>query len=377
MAGIYIHIPFCKQACHYCNFHFSTSFEKYRTQMIDAICSEIELQANFFEDKKTSVHTVYFGGGTPSILTQNEFEQIWSALNHAFDLNEVQEVTLEANPDDMEDAFFEMIASSHINRLSIGVQSFDNLDLAYLNRVHDASKAISVIERSLNAGIDKISTDLIFGIPTSGKNRLEKDIRILANIGVNHISAYALTVEPDTALDHLIKKKKSIPVDESKSAEEMFWLMDFLPQLGYEQYETSNFSLPGCEAKHNSSYWHDIPYLGIGPSAHSYKKPIRSWNISNNMQYIRSIEQGKLAQESEILDQVSIYNEWVMTKIRLREGILFKEVEEQFGKNISKKFILSIEPYILSGDVIYSGNTFNLSKKGQLLTDAITSSLFL
>lgn len=377
MAGIYIHIPFCKQACHYCNFHFSTTFEKYRTQMIEAICEEILLQEYFFEDKKTSVHTIYFGGGTPSLLTPNEFEKIWSTLNQTFDLKNLQEVTLEANPDDMDESFFDMISSSDINRLSIGVQSFDNLDLAYLNRVHDASKAISVIEKSLNAGIDKISTDLIFGIPTSGIHRLEKDIRILANIGVNHISAYALTVEPNTALDNLIKKKKSIPVDESKAAEEMIWLMDFMPELGYEQYETSNFSLPGCEAKHNSSYWHDVPYLGIGPSAHSYKKPIRSWNVSNNMQYIRSIEKGKLAQDFETLDQVSIYNEWVMTKIRLREGILFNDVEEQFGKNISKKFILSIEPYILSGDVLFSGKKFNLSKKGQLLTDSITSSLFL
>lgn len=345
--------------------------------MIEAICEEILLQEYFFEDKKTSVHTIYFGGGTPSLLTPNEFEKIWSTLDQTFDLKNLQEVTLEANPDDMDESFFDMISSSDINRLSIGVQSFDNLDLAYLNRVHDASKAISVIEKSLNAGIDKISTDLIFGIPTSGIHRLEKDIRILANIGVNHISAYALTVEPNTALDNLIKKKKSIPVDESKAAEEMIWLMDFMPELGYEQYETSNFSLPGCEAKHNSSYWHDVPYLGIGPSAHSYKKPIRSWNVSNNMQYIRSIEKGKLAQDFETLDQVSIYNEWVMTKIRLREGILFNDVEEQFGKNISKKFILSIEPYILSGDVLFSGKKFNLSKKGQLLTDAITSSLFL
>ncbi len=377
MAGIYIHIPFCKQACHYCNFHFSTSFEKYRTQMVDAICLEIQLQANFFEDKKTSVETVYFGGGTPSILTQNEFEKIWNSLEKSFDLSKVKEVTLEANPDDMDEAFFDLISTSKINRLSIGVQSFDNLDLAYLNRVHDASTAIHVIEKALNAGIDKISTDLIFGIPTSGINRLEKDIRILANIGVNHISAYALTVEPDTALDHLIKRKKSIPVDESKSAEEMSWLLDFLPKLGYEQYETSNFSLPDCEAKHNSTYWHDVPYLGIGPSAHSYKKPVRSWNVSNNMQYIRSIENGKIAQESEILNQVSIYNEWIMTKIRLREGILYKDIEVEFGKNISKKFILSIEPYILSGDVLFSGEHFVLSKKGQLLTDAITTDLFL
>ncbi len=345
--------------------------------MIDAICREIELQKNFFGDKKTSIRSVYFGGGTPSLLTATEFDQIWANIDKSFHLQNVEEVTLEANPDDMDDNFFELLSASAINRLSIGVQSFDNLDLAYLNRIHDSHKAISGIERSLNAGIDKISSDLIFGIPTSGVHRLEKDIRTLANIGVNHISAYGLTVEPNTSLDHLIRKKKSIPVDENKSAEEMLWLMEFLPGLGYEQYETSNFAVPGSEAIHNSSYWHDIPYLGIGPSAHSYKKPVRSWNIANNMSYIRMITEDKIPGESETLDTVSRYNEWIMTKIRLREGIQFNELENEFGDKISRKFILAVEPHIRAGSVLYLNNCFVLSIKGKLLTDSITADLFL
>lgn len=377
MAGIYIHIPFCKQACHYCNFHFSTTFEKYRDEMIDAICQEISLRKDFFEKKKTEINTIYFGGGTPSILSRAELEKIWNALDENFTLEKVKEVTLEANPDDMDEDFFELITYSPINRLSIGVQSFDNLDLAYLNRVHDSQKAIKSIEKSINAGIESISSDLIFGIPTSGITRLEKDIRTLTNLGVNHISAYGLTVEPNTSLDILIKKKKSIPVDESKSAEEMNWLMDFLPSQGYEQYETSNFAVPGSEAKHNSSYWHDIPYLGIGPSAHSYQKPVRAWNIANNMSYIRSINSGILPLELETLNEVDQFNEWVMTKIRLREGIHYPQLEQNFGKNIAKKFILSVEPYIYSGDVLYKNNFFTLTKRGKLITDSITADLFL
>lgn len=377
MAGIYIHIPFCKQACHYCNFHFSTSFERYRQEMIDAICQEIVLQKDFFGQQKTSIRSIYFGGGTPSILTASELEKILCAISSNFHTEGVDEITLEANPDDMDDDFFELLSSSPINRLSIGVQSFDNLDLAYLNRIHDSQKAINSIERAINSGIDRISSDLIFGIPTSGISRLEKDIRTLANIGVNHISAYGLTVEPNTSLDHLIRKKKSIPVDDLKSAEEMLWLMDFLPTLGYEQYETSNYAVPGSEAVHNSSYWQDIPYLGVGPSAHSYNKPVRSWNIASNMPYIRSIEKGIVPCETETLDVTERYNEWVMTKIRLREGILFDELEKEFGLQISKKFILAVEPYIHAGAVLYKNNRFSLTVKGKLLTDSITADLFL
>ncbi|MCO5234413.1 MAG: radical SAM family heme chaperone HemW [Chitinophagales bacterium] len=377
MAGIYIHIPFCKQACHYCNFHFSTTFEKYRNQMIGAICQEIYLQKDFFGSSKTQIQSVYFGGGTPSLLNNIELQQIWSALKENFDLSYLKEVTLEANPDDMDKLFFDMLSQSSINRLSIGVQSFDNLDLAYLNRVHSGESAIEAISKAINLGIEKISTDLIFGIPTSGISRLEKDIRRLANLGVNHISVYGLTIEKNTALDLLIKKKKSIPVNEEKSAEEMEWLMEFMPSLGYQQYEISNFALPGEEAIHNNSYWHNIPYLGIGPSAHSYKAPYRSWNIANNMQYIRNIEQGELPQENEILDLETQYNEWIMTHLRLKEGVQIQKLEEQFGYKIFKHFISSAEKYLQSEFLLFQNNHFILSNRGKLMADNITSDLFL
>ncbi|MCO5231296.1 MAG: radical SAM family heme chaperone HemW [Chitinophagales bacterium] len=377
MAGIYIHIPFCKQACHYCNFHFSTTFEKYRAQMIDAISQEIYIQKDFFGSSKTQLQSIYFGGGTPSLLNNSEFQQIWRALEANFDLSQLKEVTLEANPDDMDSPFFDMLAQSSINRLSIGVQSFDNLDLAYLNRVHNGESAIHAITTSLNQGIEKISTDLIFGIPTSGIPRLEKDIRLLADLGVSHISIYGLTVEKNTALDLLIKKQKSIPVDEEKSALEMEWLMDFMPTLGYQQYEISNFALPGDEAIHNNSYWHDIPYLGIGPSAHSYKTPFRYWNIANNMRYIQSIEQGILPQETEHIHLHSQYNEWIMTKIRLREGINVQLLEELFDGEISKHFHSTVKKHLASGLLQFQNNHYILSTKGKLLTDNITADLFL
>jgi len=345
--------------------------------MVAALQQEISLQRDFFGSSRTNIRSVYFGGGTPSILTPEELHAIWDTITAHFYVLPDAEITLEANPDDMDDAFYEMIRHSPVNRLSIGIQSFDNLDLAYLNRVHDASRAISAIEHALNTGIEKISSDLIFGIPTSGIPRLEKDCRILADIGVEHISAYGLTVEPDTALAHLIRKKKSFPVNEEKAAEEMDWLMHFLPCLGFEQYETSNYALPGAEAIHNSSYWHDIPYLGIGPSAHSYKNPVRSWNVSNNMAYIRSIMAGNIPSEAEILDATTRYNEWIMTRIRLREGIHFPTLEREFGASVSKHFILAIEPYIRTGETLYLDDHFRLSTRGKLITDTITTDLFL
>ncbi len=375
MAGIYIHIPFCKQACHYCNFHFSTTFESYRSQMVDAICQEIILRKNFFGTQKTNIQTIYFGGGTPSILTEQEFYQIWETLESCFNLEYLKEVTLEANPDDMDDTFFRFIQSSRIDRLSIGVQSLDNLDLAYLHRVHDSKKAIQSIETALKRGIREITTDLIFGIPTSGISRLEKDIRTLSTLGVNHISVYGLTVESRTPLAHLIAKKKALPVDEEKSIEEMLWLMDFMPGLGYEQYEISNFAVPGFEAVHNSSYWNDMPYLGIGPSAHSYMKPVRSWNVANNMTYIRSVQKDILPSESEVLDTETLFNEWVMTHLRLREGISVSKLKQQYGIFL-QAFKSNIQPFVAAKDVLFENGRYVLTKKGKLITDYITSELF-
>lgn len=377
MAGIYIHIPFCKQACHYCNFHFSTTFESYRQQMVDAICQEIRLRNNFFGNNKTTINSIYFGGGTPSILNDKEFFQIWECLDSNFDINQVQEVTLEANPDDMDDRFFDFLKTSKVNRLSIGIQSFDNSDLAYLNRVHDSNKATKSIETAINCGINKITADLLFGIPTSGIERLERDVNTLIQLGVNHISIYGLTVEPKTALEYLIRKEKTLAVDDDKYAEEMLWLMKSLPSLGYEQYEISSFALPGFEAIHNSSYWHNIPYLGIGPSAHSYNNAVRSWNIENNMAYIRSLENGKAPSESETLDTITHYNEWVMTKLRLREGIILSQLLEEFGADIYDQFMAQAQPYILSGDIISDKDSYILSLEGKLLADHITANLFL
>lgn len=377
MAGIYIHIPFCRQACHYCNFHFSTTFESYRQQMVDAICQEIQLRSNFFGNNKTIIQSIYFGGGTPSILSEKEFYQIWDTLAANFDISKVREVTLEANPDDMDNQFFDFLKASKVDRLSIGIQSFDNSDLTYLNRVHNSDKAIKSIETALSCGIDKITADLLFGIPTSGIDRLEKDVKTLTQLGVNHISIYGLTVEPKTALEYLIRKEKVLPVDDDRYAEEMLWLMKLLPSLGYEQYEISSFAIPGFEAVHNSSYWHDISYLGIGPSAHSYNNAIRSWNIENNMAYIRSLEKGVFPSESETLDTITHFNEWIMTKLRLREGVILSELLKEFGADIYGQFKSNAQPYIFSGDIITQQDSYVLSLNGKLLADHITANLFL
>ena len=374
MPGIYIHIPFCKQTCHYCNFHFSTTFDSYRKDMIQAIIQEIEMQKDFFSDK-TKIHSVYFGGGTPSILTDDELNNIWQKLEGTFDLSKLKEVTLEANPDDIDKDFIKNIAQSKINRLSIGVQSFDDLDLAYLNRVHDSKRAIDSISHASDAGL-KISTDLIFGIPTSGIKRLESNIRKLVQMDVNHISVYALTVELNTPLYHLIKRKKKLAITDEKVVKEMSWLMDFMPTQGFKQYEISNFAVPGYEAVHNSSYWHGEKYLGIGPSAHSYDGTSRYWNISNNIKYIHAIRNNTIPCEKEILNTEDHFNEWIMTKLRLIEGVDKTDLQALFGNEIQESFTNNIQRFINEGKVVHEGNQYRLTNKGRLWADYIASELF-
>ncbi|MCO5247578.1 MAG: radical SAM family heme chaperone HemW [Chitinophagales bacterium] len=375
MSGIYIHIPFCKQACHYCNFHFSTTFDSYRKDMIQAIIREIELQKEFF-GSKTEISSVYFGGGTPSLLNAEELGDIWQSLEKNFDLSLLKEVTLEANPDDIDRDFIQTISQSKIDRLSIGVQSFDDLDLAYLNRVHDSKRAYNSISHAKDIGLE-VSTDLIFGIPTSGITRLESDIRKLTQMDVNHISVYALTVELNTPLYHLIKRKKKAPIIDEKVVKEMSWLMDFMPSLGYHQYEISNFAAPGYEAVHNSSYWHGEKYLGIGPSAHSYDGQSRYWNISNNIKYIHSLKNGEIPCEKEILTSHDRYNEWIMTRLRLKEGINSGELGKIFGEKLYQSFLENVQIFVKEEKVKQYGYQFILTNSGRLWADYISSELFI
>ena len=376
MAGIYVHIPFCKQACHYCNFHFSTTFSGYRAEIIQSIQREMEIRSAFFTSEEQPVQTVYFGGGTPSLLSPEELDDLTNSLWKTFNIASDAEVTLEANPDDMSEAFIQHLRNTPVNRLSIGIQSLDEKDLQYLHRAHNAEQAIVSVERALSLGIKHISADLIFGIPTSGLDRLMHDVRKFAEAGVEHISAYGLTVEPKTALDTLIKRKKYLPVDETKSATEMEWLMQFLPEMGYRQYEISNYALPGAESKHNSSYWERKPYLGLGPSAHSFRNRTRCWNVANNSKYIQSITTCQPFFEEEILSEEDQYNEYVMTGLRTQRGISDIYLKSTFHDRIQQYFQHQIQPFIQDASVLKHSHQYTLSPKGKLFADQITEALF-
>lgn len=376
MAGIYIHIPFCKQACHYCNFHFSTTFESYRIPLIKSLQKEIIQRKDFFGTTSQRVNSVYFGGGTPSLLHQQELNEIMGVIWSTFNIDADAEVTLEANPDDLSKEYLSFLRDTPVNRLSIGIQSFNQDDLRYLNRAHDKQQAIRSLKMAAMMGFPAVSADLIFGIPTSSVKRLEHDARLFADLGVEHISAYGLTIEPKTALERLIHLKKTKSADELQSAIEMEWLMDYLPSIGYHQYEISNYSIPGAEARHNSSYWEGKPYLGIGPSAHSYKAPVRSWNISNNMSYIKGLSADENISISEELTTADAYNEYVMTSLRTSKGACSLHIQQQFGETYLNYFSNHIHQLVEDGRAIRQDNRIVLTKYGKLFCDLISQSLF-
>lgn len=376
MAGIYIHIPFCKQACHYCNFHFSTTFESYRIPLINSLQKEIVQRKDFFATTADGIGSVYFGGGTPSLLQPKELYELISVIWNTFNIQADAEITLEANPDDLSEEYLSFLRDTPVNRLSIGIQSFDENDLKYLHRVHNRKQAIQSLKQAAMMGFTAVSADLIFGIPTSSVNRLEHDVRIFADLGVEHISAYGLTVEPKTALEKMIQLKKTISADDAQVAAEMEWLMDYLPSLGYHQYEISNYSIPGAEARHNSSYWEGKPYLGIGPSAHSYKAPVRSWNLSNNISYIKGISAGEQISSSESLTTADTYNEYVMTALRTSKGVDLLNLQAQYGEAYLTHFSNQIRQFIADEMAFLLDNKIVLSKKGKLFCDQISQSLF-
>lgn len=373
MAGIYIHIPFCKKACHYCNFHFSTTYDSYRQRMIAAIVKEIKLRASELPDK--NIQSIYFGGGTPSLLTQEEFSAIYNTLLQHYEISPDAEITLEANPDDLTEEYFEMLTSTPVNRLSIGIQSFFDEDLSYMNRAHNASQAIFAIDKAQALGFE-ISCDLIYGTPTLSNDHWLENLRQLTERKIGHISAYALTVEPTTALNALIQKKKMAAPEESVAAQQMEMLMQQLSLAGYEHYEISNFALPGKRAVHNSSYWKGISYLGIGSSAHSYDGISRSWNIAENMTYIKALENEANFRETEILTVEDKHNEYIMTALRTIEGINLQDLEQNFGPAAVVEFLKNSLPFVQNKWLIADRQYFKLSQEGKLYADYISSQLF-
>ena len=377
MSGLYLHIPFCKQACHYCNFHFSTSL-KYKGEMTQAIVQELLLRKDYLADKHLS--SVYFGGGTPSLLDGEELSALFAMINECFVVAANAEITLEANPDDITEENLALWQSSPINRLSIGIQSFADADLAYMNRAHNAEEARRCIALAQSFGFSNLTVDLIYGTPTMSDLTWEKNVRTLIEAKVPHLSCYALTVEPKTALAHQIKTGKSPEVEEEKAARQFENLMSWLEEAGYEHYEISNFALPGHRAVHNSNYWLARHYLGVGPSAHSFNGHSRQWNVANNAKYLQAIvalqEGGEISTtdlfEKEDLSPADQYNEYILTGLRTSWGVSLTKMAEPF----KTFFMENIHQYVDSKLVFVEEDVFALTKEGRLLADRISSDLF-
>lgn len=372
MSGIYIHIPFCKQACHYCDFHFSTSLKK-KEELVNALCTELVLRKNELDG---NVETIYFGGGTPSLLSSEELQQIFETIYKNYTVSENPEITLEANPDDLSKEQIHKFTNSQINRLSIGIQSFFEEDLKLMNRAHKASEALESIKEAKQY-FENISIDLIYGIPGMNNERWKKNLEIVLSLDVPHLSCYALTVEPKTALKKFIEKGIVPPVDEEAAKQHYEILLSETEKAGLENYEFSNFGKPGFHSRNNTAYWEGKPYLGIGPSAHSYDGKFRSWNIANNTKYIKSIEAGELPSEKELLSKQDKYNEYIMTGLRTKKGVSLGKVESEFGKKYSEYLLKQAENLLKNNLLILENETLKISKKGKFLSDGIAADLFL
>jgi oxygen-independent coproporphyrinogen-3 oxidase len=373
MSGIYIHIPFCRKACHYCNFHFSTQMQ-HLDAFVDALIKEIALQENYLN---SPIETLYFGGGTPSLLQQAHLDKIVNTLHKHFNLSDLKEFTLEANPDDISIEKTKYWKTAGVNRLSIGIQSFQQEALDWMNRAHTTQQSFLAIELAKAAGIDNISTDLIYGTPHLSDEALLKDIEILNEFQVPHISCYALTVEEKTALYSLIQKKKIENVDTEKQARHFEIVVDALNKNGYAHYEISNFAKPGHRSIHNTNYWKGIPYLGLGPSAHSYNVSSRQWNISNNPLYIQSIQEGNVPFEIEVLEEVTRYNEFMMISLRLLEGVDLEKVNTVFGTAYLKHTQNIMEALQKEDKLIQTTKGFAITKQARFLADGIASAFFI
>lgn len=372
MAGIYIHIPFCKQACHYCDFHFSTSL-KLKEPLIEALCSEIIQRKEYLKDQ--TIQTIYVGGGTPSLLTAEEIDRIFQVLESTFDLSRVKEITLEANPDDL--TFDKLTELSHtpINRLSIGIQSFRHQDLTYLNRSHNVDQAIQSVQKAAELGFKSISVDLIYGIPQLTDSDWKSNIEQALRLPIDHLSCYALTIEEKTVFGNWHKKGRLTVMDEDEVNRQFLTLIEKASQHGFEQYEISNFSKKGSEAMHNSNYWKGKHYVGIGPGAHSYDGKSRQWNIAHNVQYIKGVTTGEPYFEIEELSPSDQFNEYILTSLRTRWGCDLHMMKEKWGIDLSKNEAITL---LLEQQLIHLSDQFlKLTEKGKLLADSVTEKLFI
>ena len=372
MSGIYIHIPFCKQACHYCNFHFSTNL-KSKDLIIKSITDEIILKAKF---NKEVIKTIYFGGGTPSILDLNDFEKILNSIFKNYKIGTDPEITLEANPDDLSKAKLKNLKKLSINRLSIGVQSFVEKELKLMNRAHDSNKAIKSIEIS-KLIFDNISVDLLYGLPDSSVDTLNYNIDILTKFNVNHISSYAITLEPKTALEKYVKNGLVELPDDNIVFDQFIYVNKELVANNYINYELSSFAKPNFFSKNNTAYWKRKKYIGIGPSAHSYDGINRSWNISNNKKYVDQINSGNLYYKTEKLSKIDHYNEYIMTGLRTMWGISLGYIENKFDKQFKNYFLKNVKKYVDQNLIKINNDIYKTTESGRFLADGIASELFM
>lgn len=373
MSGIYIHIPFCKQACHYCDFHFSTSLAKSEA-MVMALAKEIAMRKG--EHHGEVVETIYFGGGTPSILDEKSLQFLIDQVRRHFAVTEDAEITLEANPDDLNKSRIMALSKSSINRLSIGVQSFFEEDLQLMNRAHNAEEARKCLQLATQY-FDNISVDLIYGIPGLSHNRWRENIQTILDLGIPHISSYALTVEHKTVLEKMIQKGTIPALDDGLAHEQFLMLVDTLEAHGFVHYELSNFGKPNYFSRNNSAYWLGKKYLGIGPSAHSYNGEVRSWNLANNALYLKSLDQDKLPNEIETLSLTDRYNEYIMTGLRTVWGVSSTRIEAEFGKEYLAYMLENAQPFLEQKQLILEQNILKTTKKGKFFCDGIASSLFM
>jgi len=373
MSGIYIHIPFCRKACLYCDFHFSTNLENKKT-LVNAICKELETRKDYLEHQV--VKSLYFGGGTPSLLSISELEQILETVRLKFTLDKKTEITFELNPEDAELSYLQEIKKLGVNRLSIGLQSFDDDELRWMNRAHNAQQNFDCIKTAQQADFDNISIDLIYGSKFQTPESWRKTLRTAFNLNTQHISSYNLTVESRTQLQHLIKEKKEKDVDSELSSQLFDILIEETEKAGFRQYEISNFCKLGFMAEHNSNYWKGLSYLGIGPSAHSYNILSRRYNSRSNAQYIQAIENNKPFYEEEILTANDKYNEYILTRLRTEWGCNLEEMKNMFAEKYITHFLKQLEPYQQKNFIEIKQNVITLNKQGKHFADGIASDLF-
>lgn len=374
MAGIYIHIPFCRQACHYCDFHFSTNTD-IRGELVQAIATEITLQSNYLSGDL--IDTIYFGGGTPSVLSEQEIGLIMSRITQHHSVSPDAEITLEANPDDLSPGQLHKLKSLGINRVSIGIQSFDDQLLAWLNRSHNGEAAVRSVMEAQQAGFSNISIDLIYAIPRLSASAWEDTIARAIALNTPHLSAYTLTIEDKTTFGNWLKKGRLTPVDEATSAIQMEQLVSTLEAHGLRQYEISNFAKPGYESRHNSNYWKGEKYLGVGPSAHSYDKTSRQHNISNNHLYVRAIREGRIPAELETLRKEEQVNEYILTSLRTDAGCDLTMLRESFSYDLKEHHAQYLSRLANQNLIRIEHNRLILTQSGRLLADQISSDLFL